>query len=81
MKEELYNKVIAIHKRLDELNVVLNAISPSPEHKLNYVDDDNDGCSECYMVYIRELLDKHDTMIREEIKQEIKNLKKQIEEL
>lgn len=81
MKEELYNKVIAIHKRLDELNVVLNKILPSQEYKLNYVDVLDKGCSEFYMVYIRELLDKHDTMIREEIKQEIKNLKKQIEEL
>lgn len=81
MKEEQYNRVIAIHQRINALNDVLNEISPSSKHKLNYVDNDNKGCVEYRMRNIGDLLDKHDVMIREEIIKEIEDLKKEIEEI
>ena len=80
MKEEQYNRVIAIHKRINALNDVLNEISPSSKHRLNYVDDDNNGCT-YRMRDVGDLLDKHDVMIREEITKEIEDLKKEIEEI
>lgn len=81
MKEEQYNRVIAIHKRINALNDVINEISPSLMHKLNYVDNDNKGCVEYRMRNIDDLLDKHDVMIRDEIAKEIEDLKKEIEEI
>lgn len=81
MKEEQYNRVVAIHKRINELNNVLKEISPSSKHMLNYVDSENRACSIYSMRCIGDLFDKHDVMIREEIAKEIEDLKKEIEEM
>lgn len=81
MDKEKYERAIAISKRLKELEEVLEDISPSSSYRLSYVNGDNRGCREWEMRYISEFLDKHDEMIRAEIRQEIDALNAEIETL
>ena len=81
MKKETFQRVIEIDQRLENLNDILNEISPKKVHRLTYVGNDNKGCAEWRMKHIGDLLDKHDEMIREEIQQEIDRLHAEIETL
>lgn len=80
MEKEKFERAIEINERLKALNDILREISPC-KYRLNYVDEDNNGCAEWRMKHICDLLDKHDKMIREEIQNEIDNLHAEIETL
>lgn len=81
MKKETFQRVVEIKNRLDNLNRVLEEITPSTTYKLNYVDKDNKGSAEWIMKHVGGLLDMHDVMIRTEIQKEIDALLAEIETL
>lgn len=81
MEKEKFERVIEINERLKDLHDILGEISPCKAHRLNYVNEDNQGCAEWRMKHIGDLLDKHDKIIRAEIQEEIDNLHAEIETL
>lgn len=83
MTQEQYKRAVEIGNRLEELKIAKSEIF-NDEAFLYYghKDDYNIApCSERPMNYIRDILDRHDKMIREEIDNEIEKLKKEIEKL
>ena len=87
MTEEQYIRAVQISDRLQELEKVKDDIKQTSKHRLWYASNSGEFgsswtlCSEWRMRYISEILDKHDTMIRAEIDEEIEKLKKEIETL
>lgn len=85
MTQEQYNRAVEIKKRLDDLERVKDVIKGTVSHRLTYSEESgSSGWKVCWpntMRLIGDILDKHDLMIREEIDEEIKNLKKEIETL
>lgn len=87
MTQEQYNKAIEISEKLKCLEEVQKEINyPNYDHKLAYIElsqiGHNNDWSPCrYIGPISDILDKYDKMIRQEIKDRIEELKKQIEEL
>lgn len=85
MTHEQYNRAVAIHIRLKELENVKEEIKGTKEHRLSYTYRKSNGsydlCYESRMRYVSDILDCHDKMIREEIDAEIEKLKKEIEKL
>lgn len=83
MTQEQYYRAIQIHNRLDELQKVKKEIEGTAKHRLWYAENGSDWrlTTEWVMRCISKLLDKHDLMIRQEIEEEINNLKKEIETL
>ena len=87
MIQEQYIRAVQISDRLQELEKVKDDIKQTSKHRLWYASNSGEFgsswtlCSEWRMRYIRELLDKHDTMIRAEIEEEIGNLLNEIETL
>lgn len=84
MTTEQYNRAVQIHDRLGELQQVKKEIENTAQHRLWYAykgSSDWRLTTEWVMSYIGELLDRHDTMIRAEIDEEINNLTKEIETL
>lgn len=84
MTQEQYQRALQIGERLDNLARVKKEIDDTTKHRLWYAwkgESDWRLTSEWVMRYISELLDKHDTAIRQEIDEEIKRLKAEIENL
>ena len=84
MTDEQYKRAVQIHERLGELQKVKKEIENTATHRLWYAykgSNDWHLTTEWVMRYISELLDKHDTMIRAEIEEEISNLLNEIETL
>lgn len=89
MTQEQYQAAIRLHIRLKALNEVKKEIEETEKHRLWYAKryDPMTGTtkwntvSEYTMCNISEILDRHDKMIREEIDEEIAEIKRQIEEL
>ena len=84
MTDEQYKRAVQIHERLDKLQKVKNEIENTANHRLWYAykgSSDWHLTTEWVMRYISELLDKHDTMIRAEIEEEISSLLNEIETL
>ena len=84
MTQEQYQRALQIGERLDNLARVKKEIDDTAKHRLWYAwkgESDWRLTSEWVMRYISELLDKHDTAIRQEIDEEIKRLKAEIENL
>ena len=84
MTQEQYQRALQIGERLDDLARVKKEIDDTTKHRLWYAwkgESDWRLTSEWVMRYISELLDKHDTAIRQEIDEEIKRLKAEIEKL
>lgn len=84
MTQEQYNRANQIGERLKELNTVKKEIEGRIKNRLWYAwkgESDWRLTSEWVMKYIKEILDKHDLMIRQEIDQEIEQLKAEIETL
>jgi hypothetical protein len=84
MTQEQYRRAVQINDRLEELARVKKEIDETSKHRLWYAwkcERDWRLTSECVMKYIDELLDKHDTAIRQEIDEEIERLKAEIETL
>ena len=84
MTTEQYNRAVQIHNRLSELQQVKKEIENTAQHRLWYASRGSSDwrlTTEWVMRYIDELLDRHDTMIRAEIDEEINNLTKEIETL
>lgn len=83
MTNEQFYRAVEINERMEILNEMLNILSLSP-HKLGYVYGSHGeySCNRNIRIdYISKILCKHDMQIREEIKEEINRLKKDIEEL
>ena len=84
MTPEQYKRAVEINERISELEKVKKEIKETTKHRLWYAEKcerDWKLTSEWVMRYISELLDKHDTAIRQEIDEEIKRLKAEIETL
>lgn len=89
MTKEQFNTAIRLHKRLEALNEVKKEFEDTEKHRLWYARryDPMTGTtewntvSEYTMRSISDILDRHDKMIREEIDEEIEEIKRQIEEL
>lgn len=84
MTEEQFHRAVRINDRLEELARVKKEIDNTSKHRLWYAYkgcDDYRLTSEWVMKYISDLLDKHDLMIRQEIDNEIEQLKAEIETL
>ena len=84
MTHEQYIRAVQISDRLQELEKVKNEIKETTKHCLWYAEKGSSDwrlTSEWIMRYISEILDKHDTMIRAEIDEEIEKLKAEIETL
>lgn len=85
MNKETYNKAITISNRLNQLQKVKDEIQNTSNHYLTYAEkgcafsDLDSLCIDYIMKYISDILDKHDTMIRKEIDDEIAALNKEIE--
>lgn len=86
MNIETFDTVVDLYLRWEELKEVKKCIETKSEHKLTYAYKNCDGkyektCSEYTMRYIANMLDKHDLAIRQEIDNEIEQIKKKIAEL
>lgn len=86
MTQEQYRRAVQINDRLEELSRVKKEIEGTINHRLWYAEKSSCGSdyrltAEWVMKYIGELLDKHDTAIRQEIDEEIERLKAEIETL
>lgn len=84
MTQEQYQRAVKINNRLEELAQVKKEIGETTKHRLWYAwkgQSDWRLTSEWAMQYISDLLDKHDLMIRQEIDNEIEQLKAEIETL
>lgn len=89
MTQEQFNTAIRLHERLEALVEVKKEIAETEKHRLWYAEryDPMTGTtkwetvSEYSMRAISDILDRHDKMIREEIDEEIAEIKRQIEEL
>ncbi len=87
MTKEQYQRVCEINARLKQLEQVEKEIHGTATHRLTYTysrhrdRDDCVPCSDYVMSYIETILDKHDEMIRAEIKAEIAALEQEIEAL
>lgn len=87
MTKEQYQRACEINERLQQLQQVKKEIHGTATHRLMYAynrnvnRDDYIPCSDYVMSYIGTILDKHDEMIRAEIKAEIAALEQEIEAL
>ena len=84
MTDKQYTRAVQISKRIEELEKVKKEIKETTKHRLWYAEKCERGwglTSEWIMLYISEILDKHDLMIRQEIDDEIERLKREIETL
>ena len=86
MTEEQYIRAVQINNRIETLNNVKKEIEGTRDHRLWYAEKSTSSsdfrlCSEYRMRDISDILDKHDTAIRQEIDEEIKRLKAEIETL
>lgn len=87
MTKEQYQRACEINERLKQLEQVEKEIQGTAAHRLTYTysrykDRDNYvPCGDYVMKYIGTILDKHDEMIRAEIKAEIVALEQEIEAL
>lgn len=82
MTQDQYNKAIEINNRLKELNLFLDYLKHYSKPILCYSSYNNISCTQviCYdLIYkLEDIFIRHDKMIREEIKNEIKKLKDEI---
>lgn len=87
MTKEQYQRACEINARLKQLEQVEKEIQGTATHRLTYTysrrkdRDDYVLCSDYVMSYIGAILDRHDEMIRAEIKAEIAALEQEIEAL
>lgn len=85
MTKEQYQRACEINVRLKQLEQVEKEIAETSKHRLTYSRRKDHGgydfCSNYIMTYIGTILDKHDEMIRAEIKAEIAALEQEIETL
>ena len=85
MTEAQYKEAIAIHSRLLALQECLRFLDKSNNPKLTYSYEPYvnkiDVCPGWKMIPLAEILNKHDAMIREEIKREIEELIARIEQI
>lgn len=84
MTQEEYEKLCLLINRKKTLENIKKKLSED-KYSLGYIY--NSECilftryAESFTITLKDLLDKHDKMIREEINQEIERLEKDIEEL
>lgn len=86
MTQKQYQRIIAINERLKDLENVRKELNKSDGRRLIYhmgIGSNGWMCGWApnAMDPIRDILDKHDLMIRKEIDEEIERLKKEIETL
>lgn len=83
MTQEQFQTAIRLHKRLEALNEVKEEIEETERHRLWYAKRYSpmtgttqwNTVSEYTMRSISDILDRHDKMIREEIEEEIAEIK------
>ena len=84
MTEQQYNRAVWIYERINTLERVKKEINGTEKHRLSYAWKGSSEwrvCDEWDMKEIGETLDKHDLMIRQEIDNEIEQLKAEIKRL
>ena len=82
MTQEQYERAIEIHKRLGDLESVQKEIGEPSHSRLSYTNETGkEGRYPSIMARIASILDKHDILIRAEIKSEIESLQHEITEL
>ena len=85
MTEKQFERAVEIHNRIEDLELVKEALEDAASNRLSYAcKRDNGGLvahSDIIMGAIDELLDRHDAMIRQEIDDEIRRLKDEIRSL
>lgn len=84
MTEQQYNRAIWIYERLNALERVKKEINDSYKHRLSYIwkgSSEWRACDDWDMKEIGKIIDKHDKMIRQEIDNEIEQLKAEIKAL
>jgi hypothetical protein len=85
MKQETFDRVVELKKRLDELNEAKKAIEGTRSHRLSYIEVDNRGDWDTVATWklepIGDILDRHDEQIRKDIDEEIQKIYNEIEQL
>lgn len=85
MTKEQYKRACEINTRLKQLEQVQEEIRGAATHRLTYThnrpSDNYVPCNEYVMSHIGNLLDRHDKIIRAEIRAEIAALEQEIESL
>lgn len=89
MTQEQFLTAIRLHERLEALDEVKKEIEQTKRHRLWYAkrydpmvgSSSWEAVNEYLMRSISDILDRHDKMIREEIDEEIAEIKRQIDEL
>ena len=85
MTQEQFNRAVEISYRIDNLKETLKHIENTSQHRLFYAYKTCNGdytiCPDWAMRNIYDILDRHDLMIRKEIRDEIESLTKEIETL
>lgn len=89
MNEKTIAKVLANHKKIEQLEKVKDSLKDKIHHCLSYlVTNENPAILQYWkmediytMDYISDILDHHDELIRQEIDEKICQLKKELEEL
>ncbi len=89
MTHEQFLTVTRLHERLEALSEVKKEIEQTKKHRLWYAkrydpmvgSSSWEAVNEYLMRNISDILDRHDKMIREEIDEEIAEIKRQIDEL
>lgn len=79
MTEELFNRVVEINDKLTQLEIIMERIEDAV---LTYTTTDSKPVAEVNeFPYLTNLLRKHETDIREELRTEIAKIKQQISRL
>jgi hypothetical protein len=85
MTEEQFEKAISLNRRLEQLAKVKEEIADVDRRRLqymsNYVASEWKPVKDWVMKFIEGILDRHDKQIRQEIEDEISQIKQEIEKL
>ena len=84
MTEKQFARATQISQKINELIDTKNEINNRQNCYLSYSYKDTSGNKQCAywrMITIKNILDKHDKMIREEIDEEIRKLQEEIKTL
>ena len=87
MTEEQIKKVVENHKTIYTLNYVKQIIGAKERIRLSYIEDLGTDARAwepipiLKLLAIKDIMDKHDKMIRQEIDERIAELEKELEEL
>lgn len=89
MTEAQFDEAIRLHSRMEQLEAVKKELNNRAKHRLCYAERCESILGTCVwspvdenkIKYINDILNKHDTLIRQEVEDEINQIKKRIKEL